>query len=211
MGYIMANNSSFPLNLTTSSVIQRRTGRNWKMFNNNSSKNNIIMSQSVPSNRPPAHNNTHNEQNNFLSISGSDANQFRARPLKHWRKQRSVNPEASNTTNSSNRSLVFNYDVPGGTTNSAILNEKEICDSGCESTKTIPNWQTAIRRKKDNEVGSFNDLNKNGLCKPSVPDKANINGIQSDVYLPYTSIPVCDPPTKALNLVRSTTLINKST
>ena len=96
----MANNSSFPLNLTTSSVIQRRAGRNWKMFNSNPN-NHIIMSQSVPSNRPPAHNNSHNEKSNLLSISGSNANNFRARPLKHWRKQRSVNPEASNTSNSS--------------------------------------------------------------------------------------------------------------
>ena len=38
----MANNSSFPLNLTTSSVIQRRTGRNWKMFNTNQPNNDII-------------------------------------------------------------------------------------------------------------------------------------------------------------------------
>merc|ERR1711871_360666 len=208
MGYIMANNSSFPLNLTTSSVIQRRTGRNWKMFNNNSSKNNIIMSQSVPSNRPPAHNNNHNEKNNSLSISGSNANQFRARPLKHWRKQRSANPEATSITNSNNRNLVYNYDVPGGTNNSAVLDG--FCSSGCESTKTIPNWQTAIIRK-DNEVGSFNELNKNGLCKPRLPNKVNINGIPDTIYGPVTNVPVCDPPTKALNLVRSTTLINKST
>ena len=214
----MANNSSFPLNLTTSSVIQRRTGRNWKMFTNSS--NNPIISQSVPSNRPPAHNNSHNEKSNLLSISGSNANNFRARPLKHWRKQRSVNPEAiqhsnnpvinnKNNKNSNNRSLVFNYDVPGGTTNSAIVDG--LCNKGCESTNTIPNWQTAIRRK-DNEVGSFNDLNKDGLCNPSVPiNRVNINGIPSAVYLPYTSVPVCDPPTKALNLVRSTSLISKST
>ena len=204
----MANNSSFPLNLTTSSVIQRRAGRNWKMFNSN--PNNVIMSQSVPSNRPPAHNNSHNEKSNLLSISGSNANNFRARPLKHWRKQRSVNPEASNTnnSNSNNRNLVYNYDVPGGTTNSAIVDG--FCSTGCKSTTTIPNWQTSIRRK-DNEVGSFNDLNKDGLCNPSVPDKVNINGIPSAVYQPYTSVPVCDPPTKALNLVRSTSLISKST
>ena len=209
----MANNSSFPLNLTTSSVIQRRTGRNWKMFNTNQPNDDIIITQSVPSNRPPAHNNSHNEQNNLLSISGSSANQFRARPLKHWRKQRSVNPEASNKTNSNNKNLVYNYDVPGGTTNSSLLNEKEICDSGCESTKTIPNWKTAIRRPKDNPVGKFNDLNKDGDCNPNVPVNVNdnINGIPSRVYRPVTSIPVCDPPTKALNLVRSTTLINKST
>lgn len=203
----MANNSSFPLNLTISSVIQRRTGRNWKMLTNSS--NNPIISQSVPSNRPPAHNNTHSEKNNSLLISGSSANQFRARPLKHWRKQRSVNPEASNKSNSNNRNLVYNYDVPGGTTNSAIVDG--LCNKGCESTKTIPNWQTAIIRKKDNEVDKFNDLNKDGLCNPSVPNKVNINGIPSSVYRPVTSIPVCDPPTKALNLVRSTSLISKST
>ena len=52
----MTNNSAFPLNLTRSSVMQRRTGANWKMFNTNTS-NNFVIKQSVPSNRPPAHNN----------------------------------------------------------------------------------------------------------------------------------------------------------
>ena len=77
--------------------------------------------------------------------------------------------------------------------------------------KTIPNWQTAIRRKKFNEVGSFNELNQDGQCNPKTPKCPNINGTPSDVYLPYTSIPLCDPPTKALNLVRSTSLIGKNT
>ena len=82
--YIMTNSSGFPLNLTKSSVMQRRTGANWKMFNTTPS--NIIVKQSAPSNRPPAHNNSYREVNNNLNISGSNANNFRARPLKHWRK-----------------------------------------------------------------------------------------------------------------------------
>ena len=207
----MANNSGFPLNLTRSSVMQRRTGKNWKVFNANTSN---IMTQSVASNRPPAHNNSHSEKSNILQISGSSANQFRARPLKHWRKQRSINPESNNSNNLNNsntnsKNLAYNYNVPGGTTNSTI--KETLCDKDCGSTKTIPNWKTAIRNPRDNRVGSFNELNKNDLCIPSVPDKVNINGIPSSVYRHYTSVPVCDPQTKALNLVRSTTLISKST
>ena len=109
----MANNSGFPLNLTRSSVMQRRTGKNWKVFNANTSN---IMTQSVASNRPPAHNNSHSEKSNILQISGSSANQFRARPLKHWRKQRSINPESNNSNNLNNsntnsKNLAYNYNV----------------------------------------------------------------------------------------------------
>ena len=204
----MTNSSGFPLNLTKSSVMQRRTGANWKMFNTTPS--NIIVKQSAPSNRPPAHNNSYREANNTLQISGGDANQFRARPLKQWRKQRLNNAEVE-YGNSSSRSLIYNYDIPGGINNTTMdeKNEKKACDSGYQSTKTIPNWKTSIKTN-ENDVGRIKNLN-GPLCKPTVPEKSNINGIPSAIYLKYTQIAVCDAPTKALNLVRSSTLINKGT
>jgi len=206
----MTNNSAFPLNLTRSSVMQRRTGANWKMFNTNTS-NNFVIKQSVPSNRPPAHNNSHGEKNNELKISGGDANQFRARPLKQWRKQRSINPEAKNNSNTNSINLAYNYDVPGGTNNTKFT--LDMCDKDpnnhCESTKTIANWQTSVKTNK-NDVGRIKNLN-GPLCSPNIPTLPNINGVPSNVYLQYTSIPVCDAPTKALNLVRSSSLINKAT
>jgi len=48
-------------------------------------------------------------------------------------------------------------------------------------------------------------------CKINSTFNANINGIPSSEYLSYTRIKICDSPTKALNRIRTSTIINKGT
>lgn len=220
---IITSGDTTPLNIQSNTLIKRRTGLNWKVLTNNIEKSQII-GESVPSNRPPAQNTSHFNNNigsNPLTISGSSANNFRARPLKHWRKQRSYNPESYGNKNNipkntNNKNLLSSFDVPGGTSiNKYNTLETDDCKTKCTSNKTIPNWKVAFRKTvndepENNKIGIFNELNRNKECSSSVPTKENVYGVPSDVYLKYTSIPVCDPPRKALNKIRTSTLINKS-
>ena len=170
-------NSSYPLTLYGGNVSKSRLGKNWKMFNTDK----YIAKNNVPSNRPPSHNNSYGEKDNSLSISGSNANNFRARPLKHWRKQNTPNYELNNQKNRNNKLLLQQVDTPGGVT-STLQNCKP---NNCESTNMVPDWDVNIRNKEDpnNPVGVYNKLNKECdiKCDNKIIGKA----------------PVCDPPTKA--------------
>ena len=170
-------NSSYPLTLYGGNVSKSRLGTNWKMFNTDK----YIAKNNVPSNRPPSHNNSYGEKDNSLSISGSNANNFRARPLKHWRKQNTPNYELNNQKNRNNKLLLQQVDTPGGVT-STLQNCKP---NNCESTNMVPDWDVNIRNKEDpnNHVGVYNKLNKECdiKCDNKIIGKA----------------PVCDPPTKA--------------
>jgi hypothetical protein len=191
------NNSSYPLTLNGGNVSRSRLGANWKMFNTDK----YITKNNAPSNRPPAHNTGYNETNNTLLISGSNANNFRARPLKHWRKQNTPNYELKNDQkNRINKSLLQQVDSPGGvvtsTNENCTLNNCTL--NNCESTSLVPNWQVNIRNKEDqnNPVGKYNKLNKvcNITCDKKVIGKA----------------PVCDPPTKARNRVLYPSSVNNN-
>ena len=192
------NNSSYPLTLNGGNVSRSRLGANWKMFNTDKYK--YITKNNAPSNRPPAHNNGYNETNNTLLISGSNANNFRARPLKHWRKQNTPNYELGDQKNRINKSLLQQIDTPGGVVTSTNENCKlNNCTlNNCESTSLVPNWQVNIRNKEDqnNPVGKYNKLNKdcNITCDKKLIGKA----------------PVCDPPTKARNRVLYPSSVNNN-
>ena len=170
-------NSSYPLTLNGDNISKSRLGANWKMFNTDK----YITKNNAPSNRPPAHNNSYNETNNILRVSGSNANNFRVRPLKHWRRQNTPNYELYKQKNRASKSLLQQVDSPGG-----ITSTNENCTlNNCESTSLVPNWRVNIRNKEDtnNSVGKYNKLNKeyNITCDNKIIGKA----------------PVCDPPTKA--------------
>ena len=184
-------NSSYPITLNGGNVSKSRLGANWKMFNSDK----YITKNNAPSNRPPAHNNGYNEINNSLCVSGSNANNFRARPLKHWRKQNTQNYELYKQKNRASKSLLQQIDSPGGITTST---NPEYNEDKCESTRLVPNWQVNIRNKEDlnNPVGKCNKLNKdcNIRCDNKVIGKA----------------PVCDPPTKARNRVLYPSSVNNN-
>ena len=183
-------NSSYPLTLYGGNVSKSRLGTNWKKFNTDK----YIAKNNVPSNRPPSHNNSYGEKDNSLSISGSNANNFRARPLKHWRKQNTPNYELNNQKNRNNKLLLQQVDTPGGVT-STLQNCKP---NNCESTNMVPDWDVNIRNKEDpnNPVGVYNKLNKECdiKCDNKIIGKA----------------PVCDPPTKAKNRVLYPSSVNNN-
>ena len=183
-------NSSYPLTLYGGNVSKSRLGTNWKKFNTDK----YITKNNAPSNRPPAHNNGYGEKNNTLLISGSNANNFRARPLKHWRKQNTPNYELNKQKNRSSKSLLQQVDVPGG-----ITSTNENCKlKNCESTSLVADWEVYIRNKDDpnNPVGVFNNLNKecNIKCDNKIIGKA----------------PVCDPPSTAKARVRYPSSVNNN-
>ena len=175
-------NSSYPLTLYGGNVSKSRLGANWKKFNTDK----YIAKNSAPSNRPPSHNNSYGEKDNSLPISGSNANNFRARPLKHWRKQNTPNYELKNDQkndqkNRTNKLLLQQVDTPGGV--SSTLQNCKV--NNCESTPLVPDWEVNIRNKEDpnNPVGVYNKLNKE--CDINCDNKI------------IGKAPVCDPPTKA--------------
>ena len=65
------------MNFTTSDIVNKRTGSNWKYIPN---QDVIIKKETIPSNMQPAANGEPN-----IAYPG---NEFSARPLKQWRKQR---------------------------------------------------------------------------------------------------------------------------
>ena len=178
--------SSYPITLYGGKSSRSRLGANWKMFNTDTDK--YIKKNNAPSNRPPAHNNSPGEKNNELNISGSNANNFRARPLKHWRKQNTPNYELIgdnnniyNQKNRSNTSLLHQIDRPGGITSTRLTDPK--CELS-NSTTLIPD----LNKEQENKVGKYNKLNKD--CSGKAP--------------------VCDPPTKAKNRVLYPSSVNNN-
>jgi hypothetical protein len=167
---------------------QARTGKNWKFI---PSQDTTIKKETVAGNMRPAAN---GEQN--ISVPG---NEFSARPIKHWRRQRTqVYP---NHGFSNARTLQTTFEVPGGTT---VVPESTVCDP-CENQYRVPAVNVTYRPTDDinNKVGhfmpeSFSDysdfLNQ---CPP--------NTLQYDkcVY-------VCDPEKTARRRVQYPSTVNKN-
>lgn len=186
----MFSNSSYPVNLYNKSVTKNRLGANWKFIEG---KDTFIANEYITSNRPPSFNNITNQGKNNLTISGSNANNFRARPLKIWRKQSLPNFELNNQKNRKLKNGLLETELAGGTSIS-----KRLCNNkntNCESTKIIPNWKTFVRNKDDfNKIGRFDKINKN--CDLNCDDKF------------IKKVIVCDPETNAKKQVLYPSSVN---
>lgn len=193
----MFSNSSYPVNLYNKSVTKNRLGANWKFIEG---KDTFIANEYITSNRPPSFNNVTNQGKNNLTISGSNANNFRTRPLKLWRKQSLPNFELYNQKNRKLKNTLLETEVAGGTSISKQQCNNE--NTNCESTKIIPNWKTFVRSKDDfNKIGQFDIINQSChvncdnkfikkviVCDPEINAKkqvlypSSVNSLNTPIY-----------------------------
>jgi len=86
------------------------------------------------------------------SISTSDGNAFKARPIKHWRKQ--LNPEPGLSIGNSRSSVGIPFDRPGGSVYLGVsTNCKDSCANSSKITELITNDKNLIWDKTENVSG----------------------------------------------------------
>lgn len=179
----------FPTN-----IVDKRTGENWKF---NPKKDVVIKRETVAGNMRPAANGIPNTPLNGEST--KDGNQFSARPLKHWRKQRTQVYKKHGFTN--NRALETTFQVPGATT--VVKSDlTEQCDP-CKNQYVVPEADITYRPKNDinNKIGhyapeTFSDYSDYlNQCPPN------------DLQYPKC-VSVCDPERKARQRVRYPSTLN---
>jgi hypothetical protein len=181
--------TTYPINFTLNPSIQNRSGKNWKLNNKTGQQ---IASGKTPVNMRPA-------VNKFAGLK-YDGNNFRARPMKHWRKQYSnVNPSAIGGSTLP-KNLLHYTDTPGGTTISNSL-ESQCLD--CSYNIIVPDELVAFRSKDtlNNKVGEY--------YPSSFAQMINYNNPKSELSGDYAQcLYICDPQKNAQNKVRYPSAVN---
>ena len=198
----MPSKSSNPMNFvrTNSNITASRTGENWKALSGGTPTAKLI---TVGLYRPD-----HNKQytvgyygapNNSSNL--ADANAFRARPLKHYRKQYG-NTNNKQTYNRSN--MVNAFERPGGTIMKSYAYDN--CTSNnFNGTVLVPDY--AIK-----EANQFNKVGRAVSAPTNVI--ANIDNTGENVnqtmefYNYNTCSTICDPVSAARKRVQSQSNIN---
>ena len=169
---------------------------NWKVGNEDTQ----IINEKIPSNmRPPINGSTHQVQPNY-----NDPNSFKARPIKHWRKQ-NINTTPANVGGSTiNNNLLQYYTSPGGTIITPSINKDNDCL--CSNNLLTPSYEVAYRNKMtiNNKVGRF--------YPNSFADQTNYvnpcNNFDLGINNYNICIGVCDPAKKARASVRYPSAVN---
>ena len=170
-------------------LINKRTGDNWKYDSN---KDTIIKSETVAGKMQPAANGIIRKLKNGGDL---DGNQFRARPLKHWRKQRTsvyVDQTFTNTLEST-------FEIPGGT-NVVSKYDGEKC-APCKNQTIVPADTIAYLPNGKNvkkATESFADMITYVNKCPATSINENV---PKCVY-------VCDPEKKARKRVQYPSVLN---
>lgn len=174
-------------------LINKRTGDNWKY---DKKKDTIIKSETVAGKMQPAANGIIKAT---INTGGLDGNQFRARPLKHWRKQRTSVYVDQTFTNTLERT----FEIPGAT-NVVSKSEGEKC-APCENQQIVPAYTIAYRPTDNinNKIGknapaSFADYN-------TYVNKCPATSINETVP---KCVSVCDPEKKARKRVQYPSVLN---
>lgn len=118
-------------------------------------------------------------------------NNFNARPIKHWRKQRTFQNNIQTLTKS--KDLLRFTNVPG----SNIVNLEENCNNECKNQYFTNN----LTKPKNNDVDGFSDkiISSNfNLDNRATPNNEDIE----------QCISICNPQQKALNSVRYPSSLN---
>jgi hypothetical protein len=118
-------------------------------------------------------------------------NNFNARPIKHWRKQRTSINSTQTLTNS--KDLLRFIDAPGST----IVNLEEDCNNECKNQYITNN----LTKPKNNDVDGFSD--KIIPCNFNLDNRATTNNEHIE-----QCISICNPQQKALNRVRYPSALN---
>ena len=170
----------------TKDVVGKRSGNNWKY---NPNKDTIIKKETVPGNMRPAANGEPN-----IAVGG---NEFSARPLKHWRKQRvQVYPD-HNASNA--KTLEGTFEIPGGTN---VVSSNSTCDP-CENQYVVPSVNVTYRPQNNinNDIGKF--------APETFADYSDfLNQCAANNLVYEKCVSVCDPEKKARDRVRYPSSIN---
>ena len=203
----MPSKTSFPMNLTrtNNNVSDSRTGANWKDISGTTPStpykrggNPTAKIVTVGLYRPD-----HNKQYT-LGYYGADkpentndANAFRARPLKHYRKQYGNNNNKQ--TNYRGNLITDVFETPGG---NIVKNYSDVnCDdANAPGVLLVPNYSLK-------EVNQFNKVGKSGNSTTVTFDPNNTNQTK-EFYNFKTCLKVCDPPTAARRRTQYQTNIN---
>ena len=169
-------------------IIEKRSGGNWKY---NPKTDVVIKRETVSGKMRPAAN---GEQG--IAVPG---NNFRPRPMKHWRKQRVPVYPAHGFTDT--KTLKGTFEIPGGT-HVVNKNSTTLCDP-CSNQYVVPSVDVTYRPKNDvnNQIGhyaptTFSDYTDYiNQCAP------NHNKLERCVA-------VCDPEKNARTRVRYPSAIN---
>lgn len=175
-------------------LVDKRTGENWKY---NPEKDVTIKRETTSGKVRPAANGIPNEPLN--GVSGLDGNQFSARPLKHWRKQRTQVYTNHGFTN--NRSLETTFQVPGATT-VVSSNASSQCEP-CKNQYLVPSVGVTYRPKDDvnNKVGQF--------APQTFADYSDFLNQCPPNHLQYNKcVSICDPEKNAKLRVRYPSTLN---
>ena len=183
------------------SIINARTGANWK-----AKKNNVQLTyEQAPSKMRPANKISVLDADNPLNIGGPITNASKHRPIKHWRKQNnSVYPRSKNTKD---KNVVTTVNVPGGTT--IIDSDKNVCVNCPERNSLVPKLQYGGtgKEKKINPVGNFNPLSKTEMKELDLVDWEDVLYLDLNTKCfnnPSKCKKICDPPTIARKRVLPT-------
>lgn len=188
--------SSIPMNIQNINNIKYRTGANSKGSKTDQPKTKGLV---VGNYRPDYNKMYHLAYYNRTDNNKLDANAFRTRPVKHWRRQYG---DVNNKQTFNNRALIQYLDRPGGV---IVRPYVEQCD--CSGSISMVTDFNLGRETRDNKVGKFNPLN-------SSDDEANIkhyyeNNVNN--INPYiTCLDLGDTPSKARKLTQQKTTINEN-
>ena len=190
----MPTNNSYPLNCTNNTTAKIRSGTHWKNFTNDTTSSSILGPEIYP------------VKYNIVGMSkynpsppSQDANEFRARPLKHWRLQYKDTNNVSGSSKLRDQSyfnrkyLIGQMERPGST----IVKASVSTESDCDKCNIGPHGLMSPLLGKVNNVG--------------------INNKHSAMYSNNTSqsscikkcVPICDPPSKAKKRVQYPSRLSK--
>jgi hypothetical protein len=188
--------SSIPNNLQhmNANHMKSRTGANSKGQKSDVPKSKALV---VGNYRPDYNKMYHLAYYNRTDNNALDANAFRSRPIKHWRKQYG---DVNSKQTFNNKNLIYYTDKPGG----YIVRPYELqCD--CSGSISMVSDFNLGRITSENKVGKLNNVN-------SSTDKTELkNYYENNVNKlnPYIScLKLCDPPSDARKRTQSQTNIN---
>ena len=188
--------SSMPNNLQNMDTnhIKSRTGSNSKGRVTDVPKSKALV---VGNYRPDYNKMYHLAYYNRTDDNALDANAFRARPLKQWRKQYG---DVNSKQTFNNKNLIYYMDKPGG----YIVRPYEAqCD--CSGSISMVTDFNLGRITSENKVGNLNTVN-------SSSDKTELKDYYENYVnntSPYiTCLKLCDPPSNARKRTQSQTNIN---
>ena len=175
-------------------LVNKRTGDNWKY---NTKTDVVIKNETVAGNVQPAANGIPNVPLNGYSL--TDGNQFSARPLKHWRKQRTQVLQNHGLTNT--RTLETTFQVPGGT--NVISSNGSLQCEPCKNQYVVPDVNVTYRPKDDvnNKIGHF--------APQTFSDYSDfLNQCPPNNFQYEKCVSVCDPEKNARQRVRYPSALN---